>query len=75
MFQTMKIKALFIFISLLVVCPTHGQESYVSPKIEEYVDFINDCNTSPVDYVMGLFDRYDIVIHVNGINGTRRSTT
>lgn len=58
----MRIKVLFIFISLLVVCPTHGQDSYVSPKIEEYVDFINDCNTSPVDYVMGLFDRYDIVI-------------
>ena len=62
MFQTMRIKVLFIFISLLVACPTHGQDSYVSPKIEEYVDFINDCNTSPVDYVMGLFDRYDIVI-------------
>ena len=58
----MRIKVLFIFISLLVVCPTHGQDSYVSPKIEEYVDFINDCNTSPVDYVMGLFDRYDVVI-------------
>ena len=62
MLQTMRIKVLFIFISLLVVCPTHGQDSYVSPKIEEYVDFINDCNTSPVDYVMGLFDRYDVVI-------------
>lgn len=62
MLQAMRIKVLFIFISLLVACPTHGQDSYVSPKIEEYVDFINDCNTSPVDYVMGLFDRYDIVI-------------
>ena len=62
MLQIMRIKVLFIFISLLVACPTHGQDSYVSPKIEEYVDFIDDCNTSPVDYVMGLFDRYDIVI-------------
>ena len=58
----MRIKVLFIFISLLVVCPTHGQDSYVSPKIEEYIDFIDDCHTSPVDYVMGLFDRYDVVI-------------
>ena len=31
----MRIKVLFIFISLLVACPTHGQDSYVSPKIEE----------------------------------------
>lgn len=51
-----------MFISVFVICPTQGQDSYVSPKIEKYVDFIYGCDTSPVDYVMGLFDRYDIVI-------------
>ena len=58
----MRIRILLLIISVFVICPTQGQDGYISPKIEKYVDFINDCDTSPVDYVIGLFDRYDIVI-------------
>lgn len=39
-----------------------AKEKWISPKISCYVDFVESCNTSPVDYIMGLFDIYDVVI-------------
>ena len=38
----------------------HGAE--YPPAIRPYAEFVEQCSTSPVDYVMGLFERYDVVI-------------
>lgn len=38
-----------------------GSSGYCQ-SIQPYVDFLATQHTSPVDYVMGLFDRYDVVI-------------
>lgn len=51
-----------LFLFLFLIYPVQGQESHVSPKIKRYVDFIGNCHTSAVDYVLHLFERYDIVI-------------
>jgi hypothetical protein len=38
-----------------------GEISY-KEEIAPYVDFLKKQNQNPVDYVMGLFDKYDMVI-------------
>lgn len=38
----------------------HGAE--YPPAIRPYAEFVEQCSTTPVDYVMGLFERYDVVI-------------
>lgn len=58
----MIVKYFIIFLSFFLIYPAQGQESHVSPKIKRYVDFIDNCHTSAVDYVIHLFERYDIVI-------------
>ena len=39
-----------------------AQSVYISPDIKPHVEFIEKCNTSPVDYIMGLFEQYDVVV-------------
>lgn len=53
---------LFSFVSCIICLYGQAQTSYISPEIQSYVDFINETNTSPVDYVMELFEKYDVVI-------------
>ena len=36
--------------------------AWISPEIRPYMAVIDTCRTSSVDYVLGLFDRYDVVI-------------
>ena len=50
---------------LLTVCFPHifsAQNAYIAPEIKPYVEFIEKCNTSPVDYIMELFEKYDVVV-------------
>jgi hypothetical protein len=60
--EKLKIRNLLL---LITMCSYHivlAQNSYISPDIKPYVDFIENCNTSPVDYIMGLFEKYDVVV-------------
>jgi hypothetical protein len=38
------------------------------PEIEPYVHFLAGQRKDPVDYVMGLFDRYDVVVLAEGLH-------
>lgn len=58
----MIIKRLLLFLLLFLSVPAQGQERNVSPKIKRYVDFVDHCQTAAVDYVLQLFELYDIVI-------------
>lgn len=33
-----------------------------SKEVEPYIDFLKTCNQSPKEYILGLFERYDIVV-------------
>lgn len=57
-----KVFLTFITASVLSVFCHAGKPAAYSPEIAPYVKFIQQCDTDPVDYVMGLFDKYDIVI-------------
>jgi hypothetical protein len=47
----------------LVPCLTaFGAASVQDDALDEYVQFLKQQETSPVDYVMGLFERHDVVI-------------
>lgn len=39
-----------------------AQEPFISLEIQPLVRQIEQCETSPVDYVMGLFEKYDVVV-------------
>ena len=43
-----------------------AQNSFISEEIKPLVNFIEQTNTSPVDYVMGLFEKYDVVVFGEG---------
>jgi hypothetical protein len=51
-------------ILLVVLIPQmlFAQKSFISEKIKPLVNFIEQNHTSPVDYVMNLFEKYDIVV-------------
>lgn len=55
-------KKLFFFIAFFTSSFLCAQKAYISPEIKPYVDYINKCNKSPVDYVMELFEKYDVVV-------------
>ena len=57
----MKIKKALL---LLVALPQIliAQTDFLSEEIRPLVNFVEQCNTSPVDYIMGLFDKYDVVV-------------
>ena len=68
----------FLAIFLLIIAGCGGSKKSVSesdvfvaidfrmgnPKEEiiPLINFIEQCNTSPVDYIMGLFEKYDVVV-------------
>ncbi len=64
----MKTKLFSFLVPVAVLCgalPLKGQ--YVpgteySEELRPYVEFIENCNEDPVDYVFRLFDKYDIVV-------------
>ncbi len=58
----MTVRHFILVLFLFLIYPAQGQESHVSPKIKIYIDFIDNCHTSAADYVLHLFERYDIVI-------------
>ena len=39
-----------------------AQKSFISEEIKPLVNFIEQNNSSPVDYIMDLFEKYDIVV-------------
>ena len=43
-----------------------GQKLNPKKEILPYIDFLNKNQQSPVDYVLELFEKYDIVILVEG---------
>jgi hypothetical protein len=48
---------------MLTICPqAQAQTKNYDKRIEKYVQFLKNRNESPVDYVMDLFQQYDIVI-------------
>jgi hypothetical protein len=48
---------------LLVLClAVFGAASIHNDALDEYVTFLEQQKTSPVDYVMGLFEKHDVVI-------------
>ena len=59
-----RIGVLFLGFILAVFMPQIilAQTSFISEEIKPLVDFIKKTNVSPVDYVMDLFERYDVVV-------------
>ena len=55
---TMKTKKLFLFCFCLIFQSISAQKQEMSP----YLSFLEKQKTSSVDYVIGLFEKYDIVI-------------
>lgn len=54
---------LFSLLSISAICPkAQAQNQNYNKAIDKYVKFLKNRNQSPVDYVMSLFDQYDIVI-------------
>lgn len=51
-----------MIVSTLSICKLSAQHYNVSNKLVPYLDFIKTTNTTPVDYVFSLFQKYDIVI-------------
>lgn len=51
-----------LFIAVILPQILWAQKDFISPEIKPMVDYIKQCNTSPVDYVLGLFDKYDVVV-------------
>ena len=49
---------------LMVLIPQilFAQKEFISEEIKPLVNYIEQCNTSPVDYIMGLFEKYDVVV-------------
>lgn len=49
--------------SICAVCPrAQGQSGNYDRQIKEYVQFLQSQNRSSCDYILSLFDRYDLVI-------------
>jgi len=55
-------KIFIIAVFILIFKMSFAQKVFISEEIRPLVDFIETCNTSPVDYTMSLFEKYDIVI-------------
>ncbi|MDR2906366.1 MAG: hypothetical protein LBU91_00030, partial [Bacteroidales bacterium] len=47
---------------ILVLIPKLFFAQFISDEIKPLVKYIEQCNTSPVDYVMNLFETYDVVV-------------
>lgn len=62
------IKILYTSIVLAALLPQFAfaqkgaQKEFISPAIMPLVEQIRACDTSPVDYVLRLFDQYDVVV-------------
>lgn len=65
-----RLNTLLLFAAVLSVGtafkPVQGRKdadaAWISPEIRPYMAVIDTCRTSSVEYVLGLFDRYDVVI-------------
>lgn len=51
-----------LWILVLVPQILFAQKSFISEEIKPFVNFIEQCNTYPVDYILGLFEKYDVVV-------------
>lgn len=51
----------FLFFSVLM-CFSGYSQMYRVQSAQPYVDFLKSQDASPVDYIMGLFEHYDVVI-------------
>ena len=60
----MRISVLLLGCVLTVFIPRiiFAQTSFISEEIKPLVNFIEQNNISPVDYVMDLFEKYDVVV-------------
>ncbi len=47
---------------ILTLIPQLFFAQFISDEIKPLVKYIEQCNTSPVDYVMNLFETYDVVV-------------
>lgn len=54
-------KYIFILFFLIPIF-SKSQNSYISSEIKPYINYIENCDTSPVDYIMNLFEKYDVVV-------------
>ena len=51
-----------LFLLVLIPQVIFGQKKFIAEEIKPLVDFIEQTNASPVDYVMELFEMYDVVL-------------
>lgn len=51
-----------MYLVMLVPQILFAQKSFISEEIKPFVNYIEQCSTSPVDYVMGLFEKYDVIV-------------
>ena len=51
-----------IYLVVLIPQILFAQKNFISEEIKPFVNYIEQCNSSPVDYIMGLFEKYDIVV-------------
>ena len=41
---------------------TQKNKDFILDELKPFADFIEQCNSSPVDYIMELFEKYDVVV-------------
>ena len=59
----MKFTKLLILITLLIGCKNQSNNTtLINPEIKQYTDFLRNQNTTAKDYVLSLFNKYNIVI-------------
>jgi len=55
-------RKLLLLLAMYLPHTVLAQNAFISPEIKPYVEFIKNTNTSPVDYIMGLFEKFDVVV-------------
>ena len=56
------IRKLLLLLALFLPYTVSAQNAFIAPEIRPYVEFIQNTNTSSVDYIMGLFEKFDVVV-------------
>jgi hypothetical protein len=61
--KTMKHFKLLILIYFLIGCKNQSEKTIlINPEIKQYVDFLQTQNTTAKEYVLSLYDKYEIVV-------------
>ena len=60
--SSLKNGIILLLLAMFLPYTVSAQKAFISSEIKPYIEFIEKTNTSPVDYVMNLFEKYDVVV-------------